>query len=167
MHRSIGRFLSTKIMRSSQKNHDESLDVLQMDALKALSSYKTHAYIENDYYSPLSESEEYFSFLEYMIPLLNNIEWKIYQDAETELNEDEYELLLRLIDEKEFCKSFSETLDNSISPEKVYELYRGVQQRMITDGSSKEETYFLTRHMENLLPCLISEREKISKQTMQ
>lgn len=160
MHRALGRFLATRILRphlSTLRERYESLDALQYEALKAISSYKTHAYIEEEYYSPLSEAEEYFSFMNYAIPILTEIEMKLYADSNTDISEDGYELLLRIIDEKEFCKSISEMLGLSLSCDRILEVYKAVQGNMISSGSSIDETYFFSRHMENVILHLLED----------
>ncbi len=156
-HRGLSRFLATHITRThgstSKSLRGESLDALQCETLKGLSSLRTHLYIENDYYMPLQENIEFVSFLEYSIPLLNNIELKIFHDATAELTEDETELLLRLCDEKELCKSFAELFEE-ITPDKVFDTYKAIQGRMLSEGSSLDETSFYSRLVENFLPCL-------------
>ena len=158
MHRSLGRFLATHITRDSMstlRDRYESLDPFQFEALKALSSYRTHAYIEEEYYMPLSEAEEYSSFMDYVIPLLSTIEMKVYRNSNTEFDEDEKELMLRLVPDTEICKCLAETFDSRIPLEKIIDTYKGVQSRMLADGSSQDETYFFTHHIENLMPCLL------------
>jgi hypothetical protein len=162
MHRTLARFMATRIMRphlNYLKHRYESLDPLQFDALKALSSYKTHLYIEGDYYKRLEEEAEYFSLLEYSIPLLNTLEFNLYKNSDADLSEDEQELLLRLVDDRELSKAFAEILE-VVSMDHVFELYEGVQQRMLTDGSSRDETYFFSHLLENFLPCLLELYEK-------
>ena len=165
LHRSLSRFLATRIMRPHMgflQQRYESLEPLRFDALKALSSAKTHMYIESEYYSPLSAAEEYSAFMEYTIPLLNSIEWNVYNDPDVDLSEDEEEVLLRLVDERELCKSFAEILE-VVPVEKVIETFAATRNNMITKGSSMDETYFFTRHMENFVPCLIDAYEKVSQ----
>lgn len=157
LHRSLARFLATRILRPHLgylKDRYESLEPLKFDALKALSSCKTHMYIEEEYYSVLSEAAEYSSFMEYAIPLLNSIEWRLYQNPDSELSADEQELLLRLADERELCKSLSEVL-GTVTADKIFEAYKGVQHKMFGDGSSADETYFYSRLIENFIPCLL------------
>lgn len=168
LHRGISRFLATRITRphvDSLKATRESLDVLQCETLKSLSSLRTHLYIENDYYMPLEESAEFVALLEYAIPLLNSIEVKIYHDASADLNEDEYELLLRFCDTRELCRALSEALE-PLSLETIHDTYKAIYARMMSENSSDQESYFLTRLMENLLPCLLDvyERERSSEE---
>lgn len=152
MHRALGRFLATRIFRQHLKplnKRYESLDVVQFEALKALSSYRTHMYIEGDYWQPLEEEADLFSLLEYAIPLLNEIEVKLYNDADVELNEDEMELLLRLIDDRELCKSISEV--SSVDFDKVWNIYTASTSNLIKKHSmSIDETYFKTKVMDQV-----------------
>lgn len=162
LHRSLSRFLATRIFRPHLgylKDRYESLDPLKFDALKALSSCRTHMYIENDYYSPLSEAVDYSFFMEYAIPLLNTIEWSIYQNPDSDLSEDEQELLLRLTDERELCKATADIFE-ILTPDKVFETYKGVQQRMFADGSSADETYFVSRLIESFIFSTLTLFEK-------
>ena len=153
LHRALGRFLATRIFRPKLKplhQRYESLDAVQFEALKALSSYRTHLYIEGDYWQPLEEEADLFSLLEYAIPLLNEIEVKLYNDSDAELSEDEMELLLRLVDDKELCKSISET--TNVDFDKVYEVFRASTTHLIKKQKmSAEDTFFKTRVMESVV----------------
>ena len=159
-HRALGRFLSTRITRdhhtSSMLSKDRSESLLEMakfETLKALSSYRTHFFIEGEYYKPLQEDVEFFFLLEYALPLLSSVELKIYTDILTPLTEDETELLLRLCDEKELCKSFPELFE-TLSTDEVCDTYKAIQGRMLSEGSSTDETSFYSRLIDNFLPCL-------------
>jgi hypothetical protein len=157
MHRALGRFLATRILRPHLKplsQRYESLDPVQFEALKALSSYRTHLYIEGDYWQPLEEQADFFSLLEYAIPILNDIEVKLYNDADSELNEDEFELLLRLVDDRELCKSIAEV--SKVSPEKVIDTHKAVTSNLIKQGrSSVDDTFFLTSVVEHVISSVV------------
>lgn len=157
MHRALGRFLATRILRPHLKplhKRYESLDPVQFEALKALSSYRTHMYIEGDYWQPLEEQADFFALLEYAIPLLNQIEVKIYNNADVELNEDEMELLFRLIDDRELCKSIAEVA--GLDPDKIIEYHKNTTTDLIKqDGASKDDTLFLTSVVEHMIPSII------------
>jgi hypothetical protein len=156
MHRALGRFLATRIFRPHLKDlhkRYESLEPVQFSALKALSSYRTHMYIEGDYWQPLEEEADLFSLLEYAIPLLNEIELKLYKDSEAELNEDEFELLLRLVDDKELCKSIAEVI--GVDPDSVIETHKAVCSKLLRSGFSKDDTYFLTEVINKVLPSVV------------
>lgn len=157
MHRALGRFLATRILRPHLKplnQRYESLEPVQFEALKALSSYRTHMYIEGDYWQPLEEQADFFSLLEYAIPILNDIEVKLYNDSDADLNEDELELLLRLVDDRELCKSLAEIAE--VSPEKVIESHKAVMSNLIRQGGeSVDSTLFLTSVIEHLVPTIV------------
>ena len=157
MHRALGRFMATRILRPHLKplhKRYESLDAVQFEALKALSSYRTHMYIEGDYWQPLEEEADFFALLEYAIPVLNEIEVKLYNDADAELNEDEFELLLRLIDDRELCKSIAEVAE--IDPERVVDTHKAVMSSLIRqEGASRDDTLFLTSVMEHVIPSIV------------
>ena len=157
MHRALGRFLATRILRPHLKplnKRYESLDPVQFEALKALSSYRTHLYIEGDYWQPLEEEADLYALLEYAIPLLNQIEVSLYQDADTELDEEQMELLLRLIDDRELCKSIAEV--TGIEPDKVVESHKAVVSNLIRQrGASQDDTFFLTSVIEHLIPSIV------------
>lgn len=154
-HRAMGRYLATRIFRpkmSTLANRYESLDPLQGEALKSISSTRTHLYLELDYYQSIEEEADLFQLLEYAIPVLNEIEVKLFQNSDAELNNDEMELLLRLVDENELCKSFSDLLQ--IEPEHVTEHYRAVVGKMSRD-TSRDDTLFCMSVMEEFVEALI------------
>jgi len=164
-HRAMGRYLATRIFRPKlstfagylkdrDKNRFESLDPLQDEALKSISSMRTHLYIDLGYYQTLEEEANLFQLLEYAIPLLNTIEIKLFENSESILDPDEEELLLRLVDENELCKSFSEVL--SIEPHRVTEVYKAIQSKLIRGKYSKDSTYFCTEVMKEFSEALIS-----------
>lgn len=167
-HRAMGRYLATRIFRpkmSTLANRYESLDPLQDQALKAISSMRTHLYIDLGYYQSIEEEADLFQLLEYAIPVLNEIEVKLFQNSETELTEDETELLLRMVDENELCKSFSDVLNLEV--EKVTETYKAVIGKM-SRNFSRDDTLFYSTVMEEfteaLLPLIISEEEESLKE---
>ena len=162
-HRAMGRYLATRIFRpkmTTLANRYESLDPLQDEALKAISSIRTHMYIDLGYYQSIEEEADLFCLLEYAIPILNEVEIKLFQNSDTELTEDEMELLLRLVDENELCKSFSDVL--RVDPEQVVENYRAIIGKM-SRTSSRDNTLFYSSFMEEfvdtLLPLVLEEEE--------
>ena len=93
-HRSLGRFLATRIPREGTlglkyRSAFESL-TNQSDALKAISSVRTHLYIDLDYYNTsIQEDVDILEFINYSIPLLNEVEAKVFDDVNSSLTEDE------------------------------------------------------------------------------
>lgn len=93
-HRSLGRFIATR--ESLTKNEVFYLTEIA-DILKALSSLKTHAYIELEFYHPLTEELEYRLLFEELIPLIDQVEKKLLSGDFT-LEQADEELLLRIVD---------------------------------------------------------------------
>jgi hypothetical protein len=164
-HRALGRFLATRIIRpkllttlgthfeKQKKERYESLDILQDQALKAISSIRTHLYIDLGYYQSLEEEADLFQLLEHAIPLLNAVELKLFENSEAELTEDEHELLLRLLDEREFFKSVADTLE--VDCDNVISTYNAVCSNTIKEGMTKDNTYFMTKIVEGLMSSLV------------
>jgi len=114
LHRSMGRFLATRYFLNppkKKKGKSEALILSRDLALKAISSMRTHMYIEQGYYMPLSEQVEFEMFTDYALPILRTIESELYEDIQYEFSKDELELLLRLVEAGEMHKSIAEVLD--------------------------------------------------------
>lgn len=109
LHRSMGRFLATRIFHPDRLSH---LSSLKAESLKAVSSLKTHLYLIGQYYMPLEEDVEYNLFLDYSIPKLVSVEQKLFEDIWDQINSDEMELLFRLTDSRDLVKA----LDSLIGP---------------------------------------------------
>lgn len=106
-HRQLGRFLSTRITENYEHIRDE-----RFSNLKALSSLRTHIYIEGEYYRSFDEDVEHHLMVEYFIPLLNSIEMKLIEERYADINFDELEALLRLVDPEQVQSSLTEFLDD-------------------------------------------------------
>lgn len=118
-HRTLGRYLSTRIIENFSPNRFEStID----DILTAISSARTHLYIDLGYYKPLVEEVEYSELLEYYIPLLNSIELKLIESNVPSLTDEELEGLLRLIDYEIVEEIFSIKIDELKVDEEFYML---------------------------------------------
>lgn len=105
MHRQMGRFLATRVTtRGTQSSR-----MLRETLLKALSSIRTHLYIENETYQNFSEQRDLSMTLDHAIPALLEIEQRwwavsngdllVESDALT-LSEDELDMLLCLVHPK-------------------------------------------------------------------
>lgn len=88
-HRQLGRFLATRLR---ENYYDESE---KYEILKAVSSLRTHLYLEGEYMMPIEEQIDFDLMMEYAIPLITNVELNILNNVQ-ELSENELELLLRL-----------------------------------------------------------------------
>lgn len=89
-HRALGKFLATRDIREAMLHE-------LTDLLKAISSLKTHLFIEGDYYRPLSDYVDYEIMIEETIPTLCAIEEKLIRLDPP--SKEEWELLFSFIDE--------------------------------------------------------------------
>lgn len=131
MHRAMGRFLATRIFKGEALNLNDA-----HDALKAISSIRTHIYIEADYYMPLQEEVDFREFVDYAIPLLGHLEFSLFEDSEYVPLDDELELLLRLVDEHVLQEEVTEVIGTD------FNLSELKQQKAVT-VSEDYETFML------------------------
>lgn len=116
-HRTLARYLATRIVENFCQNRFEStID----DILTAVSSARTHLYIDLGYYKPLVEEVEYSELVEYYIPLLNSVELKLIESKVGHLTDEELEALLRLIDQEVVEEIFNIKLDELRLDEEFY-----------------------------------------------
>jgi len=105
-HRKLGRFLATRVT----EKYDVSED-LQYETLKAVSSVRTHLYIEGEYYRPSIEDEiEFSELIEHVVPILNSVESKLIVE-DYNINEEELEILLELCLQSDLIDSLAEMSD--------------------------------------------------------
>ena len=104
-HRAMGRFLATRLFDADRLKY---LKQMQGEALTAISSIKTHFYIESQYYMPLAEEIDFQLLFDYAVPLLIQAEEKLLEQKPESLAKEELELLIRLIDKKEIYKPTKE-----------------------------------------------------------
>lgn len=120
-HRNLGRFLSSRyfhprlkgVVKDDQEGSmstgrtEESLSVFDLaEVLKAITSIRTHCFIELEYFHPLQEELDYEDFLEEILPALIYIEKKLW--ANEKLNGYDIELLFRLVDKKEMANAMAD-----------------------------------------------------------
>ncbi|QIG71468.1 hypothetical protein EVB32_356 [Rhizobium phage RHph_TM39] len=106
-HRQLGRFLATRIT-----NRFESIDNTKYETLKALSSLRTHLFIEGEYYrSSMDEDVDFDFLLEYSLPHLASLEQKVHDGKYEDISYDELELLLRLVEQVEVLSALSTVVD--------------------------------------------------------
>jgi len=107
LHRSMGRFLALRYLPSKRPAR-ESLERVKDLVLKASSSIRTHMYIEEGYYRSLDAQIDLELLAEYILPILQGVEAKLYENICYEMNDDELECVLRIIDEDELLKALTE-----------------------------------------------------------
>lgn len=75
LHRSLGRFLATRDLRTGYSRNNESFTIHEVcEVLKAISSLKTHCFIEHQYYMSVDEQVDYEIMTEELLPVVNRIE---------------------------------------------------------------------------------------------
>lgn len=84
-HRLLGKFLAMRYFRDKITARESKL------LAKALSSLRTHYYVEFEYYAPLEEELSLHLLVEELFPLLMEIESKLVNGQD--LDEDEWDLL--------------------------------------------------------------------------
>jgi len=138
-HRALGRFLATRIFRPS-----ESLTTFEAaEALKALNSAKTHAYIELEYYMPLEDELDYIFFIEELVPMIDRAEkhliskTSLLTEDKVELSDEDFEFLLRLVEPNALMKALAEQLGKEV--EEVQRLWNKAKEIVEKEQGKREE----------------------------
>jgi hypothetical protein len=86
----------------------EDLSIFDLaEILKAITSAKTHSFIELEYFMPLLEEVDYWEFLDEILPALDAIEKKLWLSER--LDDRDLEVLFRLTEKKELIKALAES----------------------------------------------------------
>jgi hypothetical protein len=139
-HRAMARFLATTMFKPKMR---EAFDLIKYSTLKAVSSLKTHMYIEQEYYSGVNDEVDFLLFLEYALPLLNSVENKLTVEHEEPLNKDEVELLYRLTN--------SVKLTEILEAEFGITIKEKLEEYKSRKGADPDETYFNINMFRELL----------------
>lgn len=110
-HRSLGRFLSTRDTMSGMYKRESyaANTILDLhEALKALSSLRTHLLIEYGYYLPTEDYVDLEILTEEVFPLLSRIEAELLRDGGEVCSED-LDFLLRLVDTEQMFDNESDS----------------------------------------------------------
>jgi hypothetical protein len=158
-HRALGRFISSRIYnktdsllhdrgaeRKAAANESVSLNEV-IDVLQGLSSLKTHAFVEFEFYHPLTEEIEYRMFMEELLPFLERVEKRLWQGSTSFCEEDE-EFLCRIVSEKAICNSIS--LDEKLDFEIVEKLFEKSGKELNEKSYTKEQPDYMRILLENL-----------------
>jgi len=111
-HRSLGRFLATRMFRGKSLS---MMSALQAEALKAVSSVKTHLHIDSEYYRPLTEQIEFDLFYAEAVPVLHTLEESLYRGTFDEIDDDTMELLVAITERKEIVNAIKNSFGDSFS----------------------------------------------------
>jgi len=107
-HRSLGRFLATREF-GGNKYKREAFDSSVLEVLTAISSLRTHHFIEFDYYHSMDEEIDYLIFSDELLPALVRIENALLYGDDI-INEEDLDFLCRLVDKKaltqELCDAY-------------------------------------------------------------
>ena len=145
-HRALGRFIATRESLSECSHKIFYLSEIA-DILKSISSLKTHANIELEFYHPLSEELEYRLLFEELIPILDSIEKKLLSGDFT-LEETEQEIMLRIIDENQIKKHLAEKF--KIQYETVDAMHRQILNQKPLCEMNEEDGLYYTKVFEIL-----------------
>jgi len=124
-HRALGRYLATRDFRPSANKPESYNPVLineVCDVLKGLSSLRTHLFIEFEYFHPVDEQIDLEIVLDEVLPMISRVENNILTN--TPIQEDDLELLLRLVEKKILINELSDYYNKqSKELEELFDLY--------------------------------------------
>lgn len=133
-HRSMGRFLALRdfgdmsLFRRDTRDDDEALMLKPVHLssedrgsfLKALSSIRTHLFIESEYYMPLSQQVAFDFLLEEVVDAFSRLERSIIYFEE--MNSDDIDLLVRMVNQEDLIASL--VAESSRVKEEVEDAWR-------------------------------------------
>lgn len=145
-HRNLSRFLLRKeftgfLTGKPLAQRNESMDFWEKaETIKAISSAKTHLFIELEYYHPLYEQMGLEELALNHLSDLSNIEQKILHDEE--IVEADYSLLALLCETNAVIKSLA---DESGKPvDEVEKMWKKIKQSLIDQGKSEDDKNFFS-----------------------
>lgn len=154
-HRALGRYVATRESLGESSSKVFYLTEVA-DILKALSSLKTHAFIELEFYHPLSEELEYRLLFEELLPLIDSTEKKLLQGDFT-LDENDEETLLRIIDFEQVINQVAQHMDVDVQAVKgLHEVILGSED--ISEMNEEDDNYY-----RNIFISLKDEVAKLNK----
>lgn len=128
-HRSLGRFLATR--EAMQKSVQFSVSLTEVaDILKSLSSLKTHAYVELEFFHPLAEELEYRTFIEELIPAVDRVEKNILA-GNFSIEEEDEKFFLKIVNEESIIDSLAKRSNTSF--EEVKEMWEQILDHIYDD----------------------------------
>jgi hypothetical protein len=126
-HRNLARFLVSRVSDENFNNQDlnNKVHLYTYEGLKALSSIRTHLYIENEYYKPLMESLYFDEISNLMIKTFIDCELNFLENKP--ISDDNYNLMLESIDTKILAEEISffynlekDNILNSLTNDDIY-----------------------------------------------
>lgn len=145
-HRAMSRFMIN--------NPQENLTIFQKAEIsKAISSVKTHLYIELEYYQPIFERIETEQLVVSTVPVLNRIESKIFDDKN--LSDNDIEMLYSLIEVNALIKSFADKTGKT--EDEIDQKWNDIKKALKKQGHSETDLNFY-----GLLVSILKKSLKIS-----
>lgn len=133
-HRNLAKFLTDR-EPGHVLNRYESADLLTL-----LSSFRTHAILELNYYKPLSEEVDFFNAIEVLVNLVDGYSVKILESIYSydgfEIKEEFYDNIIRMLEPAGIVHSFAL---KSGKTEKEVELLWDEARKIVKDEYSKTE----------------------------
>jgi hypothetical protein len=142
MHRAIGDFLATRESYVQYSPFHPGI----FEALKAINSLKTHAYIELEHFMPMEDYIEFTELVENIIPMIGRADDTLIK-ASIGLNKDDVELLYRLTEEKELILAYSRKLNKPV--EDVQNSWNQIKEKLL-QTKVEEYEYLYTELVEKL-----------------
>lgn len=143
MHRTIGDFLATH----EQYKGANIFKMEVLEGLKAISSFKTHCYIELQHYLPMEEYIEVSEMAESLVLLESRINDNFIKGA-LNIDKDDLELLYRLADEDELVSAFARKYEKPITEVKSY--WNSCKNSLIESQKTESYDYFYTEVVEKV-----------------
>ena len=134
-HRNLGNHLANRIFK-----HESFSNIIEKsEYLKALSSAKTHFFIELQYYHSLSEQLELEELIfDYSSALFSSIEHKVIHDIE--LNEDEESFLFDITEVASVVKSLAQKA--GVSMDTVENKWKSIRDGLLKSGLKETDDKF-------------------------
>lgn len=131
MHRALGDFLATKISNKESTDRGE----MKYESLKAMSSLRTHLYIEASYYMPVDEQLDFDDFMDEAVYASIREERRIFEETK-EYDEKDIDILCRCTDPKTLLQCVCELNGKTYDDKMLEDL-----EKMINEDSSYPEVF--------------------------
>lgn len=140
-HRNLGRFIASRTFTGflTGKVLGESLSIYEKsEIIKAISSVKTHLFIEMEYYHPVYEQLGLEIIVFDHLDEINDIEMKIIKDEI--LTEENCSLLINLTEEASLIKSFAEKTGKTEA--EIEQIWDKIKNSLKSQGKDEDDKNF-------------------------
>lgn len=140
-HRNLGRFIATRTFTGflTGRKLSENLNISEKsEIVKAISSVKTHLFIEMEYYHPLYEQAGLECLVFDCLHEINDIEQAIIKDGL--ITEENCSLLIMLTETPALIKSFAE---KSGKPElEIEQIWEKIENSLKSQGKEEDKNFY-------------------------